>query len=70
MTLQGTREGWTRQEGVEAQAEPWGSSRGGLSGSELGVDEQVVSVIQESCPGDVRLNLLQSDKLPDDPKTG
>ena len=30
--------------------------------SELGVDKQVVSVIQESRPGDVKLNPLQSDK--------
>ena len=30
--------------------------------SELRVDEQVVSVGQESSPGDIRLTLLQSDK--------
>ena len=30
--------------------------------SELGVDEQVVSVGQESGPGDIRLILLQRDK--------
>ena len=30
--------------------------------SELGVDEQVVCVGQESNPGDIRLTLLQIDK--------
>ena len=37
----------------------------GAEGAFLGLswgDVQVVSVIQESCSGDVRLNLLQSDK--------
>ena len=43
-------------------------AQGGLSGSELGVDEQVVSVIQERYSGDVRLNLLQAFRMI--PKTG
>ena len=48
-----------------AQVEPWGGDRGGISGSKLGVNKQVVSVTQESWPGDVRLNPLQGDKPPE-----
>ena len=63
MTLQGTCEGRTRPEGSGHPRQSHGVR--GLRGpfwSELGVDEEVVCVIQESGPGDVRLNPLQSDK--------
>ena len=44
-------------------------AQGGISGSQLGVDGQVVTVTQESCSGDVRLNTLQGDiNFPRDPK--
>lgn len=56
MTLRRTLEGGTRQSQV--------GDRGGLSGSELGMDEQVVSVTQESRSADVRLNPLQGEKPP------
>ena len=46
------------------QAKPWGQRLRGFSGSLLGMDEQVVSVTQESCLADMRLNPLQAEKPP------
>ena len=52
--------GRARPEGEGTQAEPGAQGPRGPFWPELGVDKQVVSVIQESGPGDMRL-LKQSE---------